>query len=389
MVVGSCHGIHRPFDYTQSISATRFTAAAFRHSKRSRRNLMSFIEPISPGQIMESFRLHLGLLLLAWLASPTAATAADASSDAAKDGSPHAATIDFAHEIQPIFARRCYKCHGPGEAEGGLRLDKRETAIAELESGGVAIKPGKSGESALLQRIMETDESLRMPLEDKPLSEKEIAAIRRWIDSGAEWGQHWAFTIPVRPKTPKPQDAAWVRNPIDAFVLAKLEAAGFNLTRLPTSSPSCGVRITTSSACRRRRRRSRPFSPTTRRMPTRRSSIGCSPRRTTASSGAGTGSTWSATPRPTATSATTPSRTPGGIATTSSASFNDDKPYDQFVREQLAGDELDQATPDIDHRHRLSTASASGTTSRADREQACLRRARRHRGRRPARCSSA
>jgi hypothetical protein len=167
---------------------------------------------------MKRLREAIGLLLLALLATPAVALAADAPKDEP--------TIDFAHEIQPVLARRCYKCHGPGASEAGLRLDKRDAVIAKLESGETAVVPGKSDASALIQRVTEQDESQRMPPEGKPLTDKEIAALKRWIDGGAKWGQHWAFTKPVRPAEPKPKDAAWVRNPIDAFVLDKLDAAG-------------------------------------------------------------------------------------------------------------------------------------------------------------------
>jgi hypothetical protein len=175
---------------------------------------------------MERLRVCAGFLLLACLATANAAMAADAV-PVTRSGDGHdVPTIDFAHEIQPIFAKRCYKCHGPGDAQGGLRLDTRETAIAELESGEFAIVPGKKEEGALLARVTETDEAMRMPPEGKPLSDREIEAIRRWIGEGANWGQHWAYTKVARPEAPKPNDAAWIRNPIDSFILAKLDAAG-------------------------------------------------------------------------------------------------------------------------------------------------------------------
>lgn len=176
---------------------------------------------------MERLRVAIALAWLVACISAVAASHVVAADAAAASGAPDA-LVDFAHEVQPIFARRCYKCHGPGEAEGGLRLDQRDAAIAELESGEFAIVPGKADASALLGRVTETDESLRMPPEGKPLSEKEVAAIRRWIDQGAKWGQHWAFSKPVRPAEPKPKNAEWVRSPIDAFVLARLEAAGLS-----------------------------------------------------------------------------------------------------------------------------------------------------------------
>jgi mono/diheme cytochrome c family protein len=134
--------------------------------------------------------------------------------------------IDFAREVQPIFAKKCYKCHGPGEAEGGLRLNSREATLAKLESDEFAVVPGKADSSAIVHRITSTDKDERMPPEGKPLTEKETAAIRKWIEQGAQWGTHWAFRKRVRPAEPKVNDGSWVLNPIDKFILARLEASG-------------------------------------------------------------------------------------------------------------------------------------------------------------------
>ena len=79
-------------------------------------------------------------------------------------------SIDFAREIQPIFARRCFKCHGPGEAEGGLRLNSRAATLAELESGLSAVVPGSAEKSAILHRITSDDPDERMPPDGKPLA---------------------------------------------------------------------------------------------------------------------------------------------------------------------------------------------------------------------------
>ncbi|MEX2187466.1 MAG: DUF1553 domain-containing protein [Pirellulales bacterium] len=177
-------------------------------------------------------RLRIAITALLWCVAGVWLTAATGAVAAADDGDPSAsadaAQADFTRHIQPIFAKRCYKCHGPAVHEAGLRLDRREAAVADLESGETAIVPGKADASAVLQRISESDADLRMPPEGegKPLTADEIATIRRWIDDGAKWSQHWAFTAPTRPAEPKPRDAAWVRNPIDAFILHRLEAAG-------------------------------------------------------------------------------------------------------------------------------------------------------------------
>ncbi|MBW3540641.1 MAG: DUF1549 domain-containing protein, partial [Planctomycetes bacterium] len=172
----------------------------------------------------------IGLLvfsIIAWLA---AIPAAGAGNDAARENSAgeagEARAVDFGREIQPLLARRCFACHGPDKNEGGLRLNRRETALGEIDSGNRAVVPGKPDASALIERIRETDESLRMPPEGEPLSPKEIELFRRWIAAGAEWEQHWAFVPAKRQAIPAVQNTKWVRNAVDAFILARLEAAG-------------------------------------------------------------------------------------------------------------------------------------------------------------------
>lgn len=136
--------------------------------------------------------------------------------------------IDFARQIRPILSNRCFVCHGPDEAtrEADLRLDTKEGAFADL-GGYSAVAPGKPDESELLVRISEEDPDMRMPPSGmEPLSKEEIALIRRWIETGATWNDHWSFVKPVRPPLPAVQCEHWIRNPIDRFVLARLESKG-------------------------------------------------------------------------------------------------------------------------------------------------------------------
>lgn len=153
-------------------------------------------------------------------------------------------SIDFGRDIRPLLSDRCFKCHGPDAAsrEAGLRLDQRETATAELESGVVAVVPGKPDESELLARIDSEDESMRMPPVDsgKSLSPEERALLRKWIAAGAPFEKHWAFTTPRRPAVPPTKRQKFVRNPIDAFVLAKLESQG--LEPSPEADPQDLIR---------------------------------------------------------------------------------------------------------------------------------------------------
>ena len=132
-----------------------------------------------------------------------------------------AAAVDFNREIRPILSDNCFACHGPDEKQrmAALRLDTREGAFAKV------IVPGNAAQSALYQRLSHADPAKRMPL-GRTLTDKQIAAVRTWIDEGAKWDTHWAFIPPKRPEPPKVSNTAWPRNPIDRFVLARLEREG-------------------------------------------------------------------------------------------------------------------------------------------------------------------
>ena len=136
-----------------------------------------------------------------------------------------AAASDFARDIQPLLARRCYACHGPETQEAGLRLDDPAAATAELDSGMRAIVPGDAAGSELLVRISSGDPDVRMPPEGPRLEAEEIAALEQWIVAGGQWEAHWAFRPLERPQPPatpgKPS-----ANPVDAFIDAGLAARG-------------------------------------------------------------------------------------------------------------------------------------------------------------------
>ena len=135
--------------------------------------------------------------------------------------------VDFSRQIRPILANNCFKCHGPDAAErkGGLRLDQRESAIGEAESGEHPIVPGKPEASELIQRISSADADLRMPppKTKKSLTEGEKSLLSRWIAEGADYQSHWAFTAPVSPTLPEVKQADWPRSELDRFILARLE----------------------------------------------------------------------------------------------------------------------------------------------------------------------
>ena len=141
-----------------------------------------------------------------------------------------AAPVDFTRQVLPILSENCYACHGPDaeNAQGGLRLDRRELALKGGDNGN-AIVPGDPDVSLILERVGHEDPDTVMPPPDKKprLTPEQIATLRQWVAEGAVWGEHWAFVRPQRPPVPALEGtgAAWVRNPIDAFVLARLDAA--------------------------------------------------------------------------------------------------------------------------------------------------------------------
>lgn len=140
------------------------------------------------------------------------------------------APVDFNRTIRPILSSICFKCHGPDheERKAGLRLDLRDSALQQLESGDRAIVPGKPDDSELVRRILSTDDNERMPppSSQHQLTEKDKAALRQWVAEGAEYRQHWSFQKVRNPGLPVVQQTTWVRNGIDQFVLSRLEAAG-------------------------------------------------------------------------------------------------------------------------------------------------------------------
>jgi hypothetical protein len=142
-----------------------------------------------------------------------------------------AAPPSFNRDIRPILSEFCFQCHGPdpGRRKASLRLDTREAATADRESG-QAIAPGKPDDSLLLRRVGESDPRRRMPPRStgKQLQPEQIELLRRWIAAGAPYQRHWSLLPPERPALPAGRDPSWLRNPIDAFVLARLEKEGLH-----------------------------------------------------------------------------------------------------------------------------------------------------------------
>ncbi len=145
---------------------------------------------------------------------------------------------EFARAILPILSNSCQRCHGAEVQMGELRMDSRE-ALLRGGTSGPAIVPSNGQGSLLVRRVLGLDDKPRMPLQGSPLTPEQTKAVQLWIDSGAPWpegvspevtqlARHWAYVKPVRSEAPQVRNRQWVRNPIDAFVLAKLEKEGLS-----------------------------------------------------------------------------------------------------------------------------------------------------------------
>jgi len=150
-------------------------------------------------------------------------------------GAPPAAAgysgpVSFNQTIQPILSSNCYACHGPDAStrEANLRLDQREFALLPAESGQPAILENNLPASALIERILTTDPMRAMPPPGAhpQLDQRQRALLVQWVKEGAVYEDHWAFLPPVRAEPPELEEDSWSRGPVDQFVLAKLRARG-------------------------------------------------------------------------------------------------------------------------------------------------------------------
>lgn len=144
--------------------------------------------------------------------------------------------VDFVKDIQPLFAQYCYKCHGPDKQLSGLRLDLKKAAFEGGDSGKV-FEVKKSDESSLIEYIAGIEPDRVMPPKGDRLTAEQVGLVRAWIDQGAVWpddapgnvlkkSEHWAFQPVQHPSAPPVANSGWVKNPIDAFILARLEREG-------------------------------------------------------------------------------------------------------------------------------------------------------------------
>lgn len=139
--------------------------------------------------------------------------------------------IDFSTQVKPILNKRCISCHGGVKQSGGFSVLFPEEALDTTESGKYAIVPGDPRHSEMIRRINESDPERRMPYKEEPLSKEEINILTQWVEDGAEWGDHWAYSPPRPVKVPAlttllsgidPGDEPWPKNEIDYFILDKL-----------------------------------------------------------------------------------------------------------------------------------------------------------------------
>ena len=140
--------------------------------------------------------------------------------------------VNFARDVRPILSDNCFACHGPDDQKrkAKLRLDTREGAFAKLEGGEAVIVPGKPDESDLIDRVENDDPELLMPPKKsgKQLTAEQVAVLRRWVEQGATWSAHWAFEPPRKPALPAVKKLAWPITEVDRFILARLEAEGLS-----------------------------------------------------------------------------------------------------------------------------------------------------------------
>lgn len=151
--------------------------------------------------------------------------------------------VRYSQHVRPILSNNCFACHGPDEEsrEAGLRLDQRESTMAELDSGMQAIVPGKPDESELVVRITSEDDYQMPPPEShKSLKTSEIATLIKWIKEGAHFEEHWSLVPPVKANLPAANDSEQEKSPIDAYVQARLNQK--NLTPAPRADKRTLIR---------------------------------------------------------------------------------------------------------------------------------------------------
>lgn len=256
-----------------------------------------------------------------------------------------AGSVDYARQVQPILAKHCYACHGPDESEGGLQFHNEATSIIEGETGEPAIVPGDAEASHLLYRITTDDEYEQMPPEGDRVSNEDVEILRKWIDEGAAFEEHWSFQ-PLSAPSPPPMGTTSPKTigGIDAFIQSRLADSGmspnpsadratlirrvtYDLTGLPPTAEEVSQFVNDNHP----------------------EAYGDLVERLLASHHYGErwGRHWLDLVRYAETNSFErdgPKPNAWKYRDYVIRSFNDDKPYDQFIREQLAGDLIDEVT---------------------------------------------
>ena len=294
---------------------------------------------------------------------PADARAEPGAAGQSATGAASERVVDFAREVRPILSDKCFACHGPDEGtrQRGLRLDIPDGLFEDRgRLGGPVVVVGDASESRLFQRLVTESSRLRMPQGGDPLTDEQVETLRLWIDQGAEWESHWAFIPPERPVLPPVSDPEWVRNPIDHFVLARLDAEGLgpaaeadratllrrvtlDLTGLPPAPGELAAFLNDDSPDAYEKAVDRLLG---------------SPRY-----GERMASEWLDAARYADTNGyqTDGERSMWRWRDWVIDAYNANMPFDRFTIEQLAGDMLPDATRDQAHRHRLQPQTTART----------------------------
>src|SRR5947199_886128 len=131
--------------------------------------------------------------------------------------------VQFSRDIRPILNQNCVPCHGGVRQKNGVSFIYREEALGTGKSGRRTIVPGKPDDSELIARVSSKNPEARMPYHGPPLTQQQIELLRQWIKEGAKWEDHWAFVVPKPQALPTVKRSDWVRQPLDRFILARLE----------------------------------------------------------------------------------------------------------------------------------------------------------------------
>ena len=281
-------------------------------------------------------------------------------------GTAAQAGIDFARDVRPILNSHCTACHGGVKEAGEVSFIYRDKALGKGESGKPIIVPGDPAASEMMVRVLSSDpeEVMPKPEHGPPLQAKEIETLRQWIKEGAQWGEHWSFIPPVVHEVPQGKDAAWPKNDIDRFLLARMEREGvkpskeadkasllrrlsLDLTGLPPSVEELDTFLSDTASDAYDKQVTRLLSSP--RFGERWASVWMDLARYADSEGLGLDKR----------------RDVWKYRDWLISAFNKDLPYDQFTIEQLAGDLLPH--PTLDQRiattfHRLSQANNEGGT---------------------------